>query len=100
MKKGSEASTRNVATAIYARISEDRQMGAGVGDQKANSVALAARSGWTRTVYFEDNDISASKYARKVRPRYRAMLAAIREGEIGRIVVAHIDRLYRQPKEL
>ncbi|HWT85498.1 MAG TPA: recombinase family protein [Myxococcales bacterium] len=100
MRKGSEATTSNAVTAIYARISEDRQMGAGVGDQKADCMALTARHGWTRTVYFEDNDISASKYARKVRPRYRAMLASVRAGEINRIVVAHIDRLYRQPKEL
>src|ERR1051326_1260201 len=101
MSKGSEATSRSTATAMYARISEDRLMaGAGVGDQKADCMALAARSGWTRTAYYEDNDISASKYARKASPEYRRMLTAVRDGEIGRIVVAHIDRLYRQPKEL
>ncbi len=87
-------------TATYTRISEDRQEGAGVRDQFEDTTDLCRRNGWTDVVSFEDNDISASRYARKKRPGYRAMLAQIREGKIRRIVVAHIDRLYRQPKEL
>jgi site-specific DNA recombinase len=87
-------------TAIYTRISEDRQEGAGVRDQFEDATDLCRRNGWTDVVPFEDNDISASRYARKNRPSYRAMLNQIREGKIKRIVVAHIDRLYRQPKEL
>ena len=88
------------ATAVYTRISEDRQQGAGVRDQWDDCMTLAERHGWDHLTHFEDNDISASKYARKQRPDYRRMLAKIRAGEIRRIVVAHIDRLYRQPKEL
>jgi DNA invertase Pin-like site-specific DNA recombinase len=87
-------------TAIYTRISEDRQEGAGVRDQFADATDLCRLNGWTDVVPFEDNDISASKYARRHRPSYRAMLNQIREGKIKRIVVAHIDRLYRQPREL
>jgi site-specific DNA recombinase len=88
-------------TAIYTRISEDRMAGAGVKDQFADCYELAERNGWGgRLSHFEDNDISASAYARKRRPSYRDMLAKIRDGEIRRVVVAHIDRLYRQPKEL
>jgi site-specific DNA recombinase len=87
-------------TAIYSRISEDRQEGAGVRDQYQDATDLCQRSGWTDVVSFEDNDISASRYTRRQRPDYRRMLAQVREGKIRRIVVAHIDRLYRQPKEL
>src|SRR5215471_947578 len=87
-------------TAIYTRISEDRQQGAGVRDQYEDAAELCRRNGWADVVPFEDNDISASTYARKVRKDYRRMLAKVHAGEIRRIVVAHIDRLYRQPKEL
>jgi site-specific DNA recombinase len=87
-------------TAIYTRISEDRQQGAGVRDQYRDCLEFCQRHGWDDALHFEDNDISASGYARKKRPRYRAMLARIEAGEVRRIVVAHIDRLYRQPKEL
>jgi DNA invertase Pin-like site-specific DNA recombinase len=87
-------------TAIYTRISEDRQQGAGVRDQYEDACDLARRNGWSDVVSFEDNDISASRYARRQRPQYRDMLTQIRQGKIRRIVVAHIDRLYRQPREL
>jgi DNA invertase Pin-like site-specific DNA recombinase len=88
-------------TAIYARISEDRQNGAGVERQLEDCLALADRKGWdlTPTPYI-DNDISASRYSRQRRPEYRNLLAAIREGKVNRIVAWHVDRLYRQPKEL
>src|SRR5262249_23104763 len=109
MSKGSEAPARDTAIytrttepyAIYTRISEDRMMGAGVRDQFADCFEYAERQGWGGQVaQFEDNDISASTYARRYRPQYRSMLDKIRAGEIRRIVVAHIDRLYRQPREL
>lgn len=87
-------------TALYARISEDRQDGAGVARQLADCRALASRKNWAPLVEFVDNDISASAYSRKVRTAYRRMLEGAREGELERIVVYHIDRLYRQPREL
>jgi site-specific DNA recombinase len=87
-------------TALYSRISEDRQQGAGVRDQLTDCTALAQRKGWTRTLKFQDNDISASKYARKRRPDYQRLLAMVRAGQVRRIVVAHMDRLYRTMKEL
>jgi DNA invertase Pin-like site-specific DNA recombinase len=87
-------------TAIYCRISLDSTgEQAGVERQMKDCRALARARGW-EVVLFRDDDISASKYTRKRRPAYRDMLARIRAGEIGRIVCWHIDRLYRQPKEL
>jgi site-specific DNA recombinase len=88
-------------TAIYARISEDRQNGAGVERQLEDCLALADRKSWelTPTPYI-DNDVSASRYSRQRRPQYRNLLAAIRDGKVNRVVAWHMDRLYRQPKEL
>ena len=56
-------------------------------------------SEWGQPVEFVDNDISAWRSGTR-RPRYQAMLEAVRTGELGRIVVYHVDRLYRQPREL
>jgi site-specific DNA recombinase len=47
---------------------------------------------------FADNDLSA--YSRKRRPRYRAMLEAIRCGRIGAVLAWHTDRLHRSPIEM
>ncbi len=88
-------------TAVYARISEDRHNGAGVERQLEDCLALATRKGWELTpTPYVDNDVSASRYSRKRRPQYRDLLGAVREGKVNRIVAWHMDRLYRQPKEL
>lgn len=87
-----------MSTAIYARISDDRQEGAGVQRQLEDCRALAKRKGWQPVVEFKDNDISA--FTGKVRPSYQAMLAKVKAGELDRIVVWHVDRLYRRPGEL
>lgn len=89
------------ATAIYARMSVDRDDEAqGVDRQLQDARELVARRGFGAAVEFVDNDISASKFSAKPRPAYRDMLRAVRAGEVSRIVVYHVDRLYRQPREL
>jgi len=85
-------------TAIYARISDDRHDGAGVDRQLEDCHALAKREGWQPAAEYVDNSISA--FSGKLRPRYRDMLAAVKAGDVSRIVVWHLDRLYRQPREL
>lgn len=47
---------------------------------------------------FTDNDISA--YSGRVRPQYRAMLDAVRAGEVKGILAWHSDRLHRRTLEL
>ena len=44
--------------------------------------------------------ISASRYSTKPRLAYDAMLAAAERGDVSRILVYHLDRLYRRPREL
>ncbi|MBT9255865.1 recombinase family protein [Phycicoccus sp. MAQZ13P-2] len=85
--------------AIYARISQDRG-GEGLGTQRqlADCRAEAERRGWPAPVEYVDDDTSA--YSGKVRPQYRAMLDAIRAGDVDAVVVWHMDRLHRRPIEL
>lgn len=92
-----EASSRSAA--IYCRISNDKTgAGLGVERQEQDCRELAARLGWSVAEVFADNDLSA--YSGKPRPRYRAMLDAIRAGRIGAVLAWHTDRLHRSPIEL
>jgi DNA invertase Pin-like site-specific DNA recombinase len=85
--------------AIYARISEDRDGDQlGVHRQISDCEQLAAARGWTITESYVDDDISA--YNGKPRPEYRRMLADITGGAVDAVVVWHLDRLHRQPREL
>ncbi len=59
---------------------------------------MAAQRGWRVAAVYTDNDISA--YSGKPRPQYRRLLADIESGAVQAVVVWHLDRLHRQPKEL
>ena len=82
----------------YVRISEDRaDEAAGVGRQREDCVALCDRLGLGAPEVFTDNDTSA--YLAKKRPGYEALLAKVRLAP-SRLIVWHVDRLYRRPREL
>ncbi|WP_326546095.1 recombinase family protein [Mycolicibacterium sp. ND9-15] len=86
--------------AIYTRISADASGEAlGVQRQEDDARKLCAERGWTVVDVFCDNDRSAHN-RRKQRPRYLAMLEAVRAREIDVIVAWHPDRLHRQMREL
>ncbi len=92
-----ELASRNVG--IYLRISSDVQgEGLGVERQETACRKLCDDRGWTVVEVFSDNDVSA--YSRKPRPRYGAMLDAVRQRHIDTIVAWHPDRLHRQMREL
>lgn len=83
---------------VYLRISQDRTGSeAGVERQREDCLALAARLELGVPEVFVDNDVSA--YDGSDRPGYEAMLDWVRHGA-SPIVVWHLDRLYRQPREL
>ncbi len=87
------------AAAIYARISSDPDGDQlGVTRQVQDCEALAKRRGWTVLDRYVDDNQSA--YSGKPRPEYRRMLDDIRAGVVDAVVVWHLDRLHRQPKEL
>jgi DNA invertase Pin-like site-specific DNA recombinase len=84
---------------IYCRISLDATgEELGVTRQLEDCAALAKSLGWPVVEIYTDNDISAS--SGKVRPAYRAMLNAIKAGEIEAVIAWHPDRLYRKLRDL
>src|SRR5438477_4773623 len=87
------------AVAIYARISSDQDgTGLGVERQIEDCRRVAKQLGWTVAQVYRDNDMSA--YGRKPRPAYEQMLADIRDGLRDGVLIYHVDRLTRRPKEL
>jgi len=92
-------SADRVRAAIYARISSDKEgERTGVDRQERECRELAKRLGWDVVEVFVDNNISAA--SGKDRPQYRALLSAIRDGDIDALLAWHPDRLHRRPTEL
>jgi DNA invertase Pin-like site-specific DNA recombinase len=90
---------RIVAGAIYCRISRDPGHDElGVRRQEQDCRALCERLGWPVAEVYVDDDRSA--YSGKRRPKYEAMVQAVRDGAITAIVAWHPDRLTRHPREL
>lgn len=58
----------------------------------------AAELGWVVAERYVDDDVSA--WSGKQRPEYERMLADLASRRIDGMVVYHVDRLHRQPKEL
>lgn len=87
--------------AIYVRISQDREgRGLGVERQEEDCRALAKQLGWTVRDTYCDNDISASRFSNKKRPRYEELLADIEAGVVKAVIAFHPSRLHRRPLEL
>ena len=87
------------AAAIYARISADpRGDELGVKRQVQDCRALANRRDWPVADIYVDDDKSA--WSGKPRPEYRRLLDDIADGAIDAVLVWHLDRLVRQPREL
>jgi site-specific DNA recombinase len=89
-------------TAIYARLSQDRSgLSVNVQIQTEEGEAFAEENNLTVVARFRDNDISASKHARKKsRPDYDRLVVAVRRGEIEIILCTEMTRLYRTVEEL
>jgi len=103
-----------IKPAVYCRISDDRIpddvpdervedfIGLGVRRQLEDCLKQVDTRGWGGVVTehrFIDNDVSAFD-RRKKRPEYRRLLRAIRDGSVNAVVCWHVDRLWRQPREL
>ena len=84
---------------IYARISSDREAdGLAIGRQLEDCERLAEERGWRVVERYIDQDVSA--YNGRVRPAYRRLLGDLRTGSIDGVIVYHLDRLHRQPRDL
>jgi len=87
------------AAAIYARISSDPDgLAAGVARQIEDCRAFAERRSWPVAETYEDNDVSA--YSGRRRPDYERMLDDLAAGIRDAVIVYHLDRLHRRPREL
>lgn len=92
------ASLAHVRAAIYVRISQDRVgEGLGVARQLEDCEHLIQQRGWTKTVVYTENDVSAS--GRKPRPQFQAMLKAVQDRRVDVIVAWALDRLTRNPRD-
>lgn len=87
--------------AIYARLSKDRS---GLSDsvelQVREGASHAKAEGWEEPAVYSDSDISASRYTKKPRPGYNALIEAIERGEVDIVIVTEMTRLYRRLEEL
>lgn len=87
-----------VAAALYARISSDDGTALGVARQLEDCRREAERRGWAVASQYVDNDVSA--FSGKARPEFDRLLADVRAGRVGAVVVWDVDRLTRTPREL
>jgi DNA invertase Pin-like site-specific DNA recombinase len=85
---------------IYARLSRNPDGKVEkIEDQIADCKAVAERMGLVVGEIHADDNFSAWK-RRVRRPGWEAMLARIEAGQTGGVVVWHVDRLFRQPRDL
>jgi site-specific DNA recombinase len=84
--------------AIYARLSKDPDgTKTSTARQERDCRALARARGWNVAEVFLDNDLSA--YNGAERPGYRAMLQAVKDGQVGVVIAWANDRLYRRTRD-
>lgn len=67
---------------IYCRVSKDKRDRASVQQQEDEARLAAAALGWTVVQVVVDNDVSASRHARREREFYPALLDLVRSGQI------------------
>lgn len=93
-----ETKTGTPRAVLYGRISQDdRGDAAGVQRQLEDARALADVRGWTVVAALTDNDISA--FNGKHRPGYEQLMAMVESGEVDRVIVWHLSRLWRSRSE-
>lgn len=87
-----------MTTAIYARISDDRE-GHELGvDRQLEDCRRLVETGDAQE--YVDSDVSASRFTQKKRPGYQQMLEGVKAGQIDTIICYKLSRLYRRPREL
>jgi len=82
---------------IYARFSSENQRDASNDDQLRVCHARAQREGWHIAETFTDYALSGST---TLRPRYQALLTAIRLGQIDLVLTESLDRLSRDQEHV
>jgi len=87
---------RRMRAAIYTRVSQDNRGDArSVQEQERECSAWVEREGWEALGVWSDNDISASKYAKKRRPGWQALTDRLETSEVDVLVVWEPSRATR-----
>jgi site-specific DNA recombinase len=81
---------------IYNRVSQDRNgESRSVAEQDHDNRAVCERQGWPIVGAYEDNDRSASRYAKKDRPDWERLCGDLAAGVADVLVVWEISRAHR-----
>lgn len=77
---------------IYTRVSQDKRDRASVQQQEDEARLAAAALGWTVVRVFVDNDVSASRHARKERVDHAALLEYLATGQVDVLIMWESSR--------
>lgn len=101
------SANRKPTCVIYCRLSKADTLPDGSHDveavkrQERECRQYAKRQGWqVIEPVLVDNDLSASRYARKSRPGWKQLVGILDEGSVDYAVASHLDRMTRSPKDL
>lgn len=90
--------TTTTRAAIYARVSSaDQVQGTSLDTQQERCEAYAAAQGWEVVGHYVDEGVSGAKASR---PALDRLLADVRSGRVGAVIVAKLDRLGRSMRHL
>lgn len=90
----------NTRTAVYARLSVDRDATkVGIDTQIEDSLKLAAERGWTVVDRYVDRNLTAADKLVH-RPEYERLVADFQNGRYDALICWDLDRLTRQPRQL
>lgn len=89
-----------VSTAVYLRVSLDRNMdGLAIDRQRSDCLKIASDRGWTVVEEYVDQSKSATDKTKR-RPDYDRMVDDFHAGKFDAIICWDLDRLTRQPRQL
>ncbi|WP_168168215.1 recombinase family protein [Micromonospora sp. L5] len=89
-----------MSAVIYCRVSkDDERNGRSVGEQESECRDSADYEGWTVAAVFPENDRSASRFASKDRPQYRAMVEYLERHRPDVLILWESSRGSREPIE-
>ena len=77
---------------VYVRCSHDKRDGASVGQQAEKACAACDANRWQPVLYDADNDRSASRFSTDARPDWDRLLADLRAGQLGVVVLWETSR--------
>jgi site-specific DNA recombinase len=86
---------------IYARLSKNKsKLSKKIDLQISIAKKYAATQGWEVVLVFVDDDISASRFGKKIREDYGNLLEYVKHNPVDIILVTEMPRLYRQVEEV